>query len=500
MFDEYGNLISEDNDGDHPGEKERLVYVVNGSDAGWRSNWQYGKYRDPQNNTYKVWMDEKMYLPRWEGQAAYIVPPIANFVSGPTGMVYNPGTALGPEYKNTFFIAEFVGNPSGSGIHSFKLNPSGAGFDLGEQKKVLSGVLATGMDFGPDGALYVADWIDGWGTHSYGRIWKLDHASGPADAMRKEVKMLLAADFDKKKSEELGTLLAHADYRVRLKAQFELARRGDDGIEAFQAAIRQTTQQLARVHAIQGIAQMARKSEDHAAMLTPYLQDKDPEIRAQTAKWLGDIEYKPAAAAVVPLLKDTFSRARFFAAEALGRMEYAPASQSIIAMLEANNDQDVYLRHAGALALARIGDAKPLAALSSHPSRALRIAAVVALRRMKSPEIAIFLQDADEFIVTETARAINDDKGIPAAMPALGQLLGSTNFNSEPLIRRAISACLQTGSDSLMQTLINYSLDPSKPAAMRADAIAAIGVWPNPSVLNRVDGWPLGPQKREDKK
>ena len=47
VFDEYGNLISEDNDGDHPGEKERLVYIVEGSDTGWRSNWQYGKYRDP---------------------------------------------------------------------------------------------------------------------------------------------------------------------------------------------------------------------------------------------------------------------------------------------------------------------------------------------------------------------------------------------------------------------------------------------------------------------
>ena len=54
------NLISEDNDGDHAGEKERLVYIVNGADIGWRSNWQYGKYRDPDNNTYKVWMDEKM--------------------------------------------------------------------------------------------------------------------------------------------------------------------------------------------------------------------------------------------------------------------------------------------------------------------------------------------------------------------------------------------------------------------------------------------------------
>lgn len=499
VFDEYGNLISEDNDGDHPGEKERLVYVVNGSDAGWRSNWQYGKYRDPQNNSYKVWMDEKMYLPRWEGQAAYIVPPVANFVSGPTGMVYNPGTALGPEYKNSFFIAEFVGNPSSSGIHSFKLKPSGAGFELGDQKKVLGGVLATGLDFGPDGALYVADWIDGWGTHSYGRIWKLDHKSGAANAMRKEVKTLLAADFEEKKPVELGTLLQHADYRVRLKAQFELAGRGTTGAKILASALSQTAHQLARVHAIQGISQMARADEDRAETLIPYLQDKDPEIRALAAKWLGDIKYKPAAAAIVPLLKDTASRARFFAAEALGRMEHAAATPAIIAMLEANNDQDVYLRHAGALALARIGDPKPVAALATHPSRAVRIAAVVALRRMKSPEIARFLQDGDEFIVTETARAINDDNGIPAAMPALGKLLSTTTFTNEPLLRRAISACLQTGSDTALQTLVAYSQDASKPAAMRADAVAAIGVWPNPSVLNRVDGWPNGAQKRSDR-
>src|SRR3546814_9111495 len=43
VFDELGNLISVDNDGDHPGEKERLVYIVNGHDAGWRTNWQFGK-------------------------------------------------------------------------------------------------------------------------------------------------------------------------------------------------------------------------------------------------------------------------------------------------------------------------------------------------------------------------------------------------------------------------------------------------------------------------
>ena len=134
VFDEYGNLISSDNDGDHPGESERLVHVVEGSDAGWRSNWQYGKYTDPKNNSYKVWMDEKLYVPHWEGQAAYIIPPIQNFHNGPTGMQYNPGTALGSEWKNKFFLVEFVGNPARSPIWSFGLKPKGASFVLDGEK------------------------------------------------------------------------------------------------------------------------------------------------------------------------------------------------------------------------------------------------------------------------------------------------------------------------------------------------------------------------------
>jgi glucose/arabinose dehydrogenase len=93
-FDELGNLIAVDNDGDYPGETERVTYVTHGSDAGWRSTWQYGKYTDPANNRYNVWIDERMFVPRFPGQAAYITPPIVPAHAGPAGLVYNPGTAL----------------------------------------------------------------------------------------------------------------------------------------------------------------------------------------------------------------------------------------------------------------------------------------------------------------------------------------------------------------------------------------------------------------------
>lgn len=488
VFDEYGNLISQDNDGDHPGEKERLVYIVNGSDTGWRINWQFGKYRDPDNNTYKVWMDEELYKPRFEGQAAYITPAIENFVSGPTGMLYNPGTALSPEWKNTFFIAEFVGNPARSGIHAFKLKPKGATFELGEHKKILSGILATGIDFGPDGAMYVADWIDGWGTKDYGRIWKMDAKDGSSWPERQQTQTLLAEDFSQHENNHLGELLKNPDMRVRLKAQFELAKRGADGAEIFQKSINQTANQLARIHGIWGISQLAREDQSYAQSLLPLLQDEDPEIRAQAAKWLGDIRFKEAGDALIPLLKDDYSRARFFAAEALGRIAYEPAINPVIDMLEANDDEDAYLRHAGSLALARIGKADPIVALADHSSRALRIAAVVALRRLRHPGITNFLDDQDEYIVTEAARAINDDLSIEEALPALGNLLQNTRFTNEALLRRAINANLRVGSEESMQNLINYSLQEGNPVDMRTEAIEALSTWSKPSVLDRVDG------------
>ena len=495
VFDEYGNMISEDNDGDHAGESERIVYIVNGADIGWRSNWQYGKYRDPDNNEYKVWMDEKMAVPHWDGQAAYITPPIANFVNGPTGMLYNPGTALNAEWNKTFFVVEFVGNPARSGIHSFKLNPKGSTFELGETKKVLGNILATGIDWSPDGSMMIADWIDGWGTKDIGRVWKMDVNS--PNPLREEVKLLLGEDIKQAEIEKLRGLLRHADMRVRQKAQFELATRGNDGLEVFRGAISQTEHQLERVHGIWGISQFARQDIKHAALLVPLLDDSDPEIKAQAAKWIGDVRYKDAGDKLIQLLTDAYPRAQFFAAEALGRTAHEAAIPGLIALLETNNDQDIFMRHAASLALSRINKADPLVALSTHPSKAVRTGAVVALRRMANAGIANFLNDKEEFVVTEAARAINDDLSIPDALPALGDALLNYRFNNEAFVRRAISANLRVGSDKAMQNLIDYSTHEGAPVAMRAEAVAALSTWAKPSVVDRVDGRYRGEVKRD---
>ncbi len=490
VFDAYGNIISSDNDGDHQGESERLVHIVEGSDAGWRSNWQYGKYTDPMNNGYNVWMDEKLYIPRWQGQAAYIIPPITNFHNGPTGMTYNPGTALGKKWLDRFFLVEFVGDPSRSHIWSFDLKPKGASFDLDTDIDMLSGVLPTGIEFGPDGALYLADWINGWGSKNYGRVWKLDVDDKNDDLEKKRQKTqdLMTHDYEDDSTDNLVTLLSYPDMRIRKKAQFELAKRTFWGYSALKDAIVEEENQFARIHAIWGIGQVAAEDTDRAEPLVELLDDADFEIIAQSLKVLGDVKYEKAAPKYITLLSHENERVKFFAAQALGRIAYPDAINPLLEMIAENNDEDLYLRHAGVLALSRIGEAQPLIDLVSSDDKSLRIAAVLVLRRLQHPDVAQFLSDEDEYIVTEAARAINDDWSIENALPALAATLSEERFTSEPLLRRAINAALRVGSEKEMEALINFAKRESVPSILRGEALATLGTWNKPSVLDRVDG------------
>jgi putative heme-binding domain-containing protein len=107
---------------------------------------------------------------------------------------------------------------------------------------------------------------------------------------------------------------------------------------------------------------------------------------------------------------------------------------------------------------------------------------------MRDAGISAFLKDADEQVVTEAARAINDDLSIVGALPALGDLLNTTSFSNEALLRRAINANLRVGTDKAMQNLLDFARQTARPVEMRAESLAALSTWAKPSVLDRVDG------------
>ncbi|MCB0838730.1 MAG: PQQ-dependent sugar dehydrogenase, partial [Bacteroidetes bacterium] len=326
-FDAYGNLISVDNDGDHPGEHERFVHILEGSDTGWRTHWQFGKYDQP-NEEYKIWMDEKLSVPHFPGQAAYITPAIALAPDGPAGLAYNPGTALGSQYDNYFFASYFTGSAARSRVQAFKLTPSGASFALANTEDIVRGIVPTGVNFGPDGALYVNDWKDGYDLKPEGRIWKVDLRLSDMQDLRVQTQAILKEGMKKRTDKELREFLGHRDMRVRMDAQFELVKRNKQ--EVLIAEAKEGKNQFSRLHAIWGTGQLARKDNAILKALEPLLNDRNDWIRAQTAKVIGDATYSPARDQLIKQLEDEFGHSAYYAAEALGKIGDKAAFQPLV--------------------------------------------------------------------------------------------------------------------------------------------------------------------------
>ncbi len=306
----------------------------------------------------------------------------------------------------------------------------------------------------------------------------------------------MAADYDKMSGKDLYNLLFFEDQRIRQKAQFELVER-NEGKSLFIKAANQKTNQLARIHAIWGIGQLISKNKADGKDLTSLLNDSDSEIVAQAAKVLGDVKYKNAGTPLVKLLSSMQPRVQFFAAQALGRIGHKAAVPGLVTVLKVNQDNDLFIRHAAVLALSRIEDKPAVYSLINSPEKSLRLAAVLVMRKWQDPNLAKSLADKDEYIVAEAARAINDDLSAEKALPALAALLNKPEIHSEVIMRRAINAALRVGGNKQLSDLLSYSKNTSVPGTLRAEALATIAVWANPSVLDRVDGRFRGEVKRD---
>ncbi|GAB5554821.1 MAG: c-type cytochrome [Saprospiraceae bacterium] len=484
-FDNYGNLISVDNDGDHAGEHERYVHIIEGSDSGWRTYWQYGKYNDPRER-YKVWTDELLHVPHFPGQAAYLLPPIALAYSGPAGLAFNPGTALGGTWKEHFFASYFTGSSANSKVQAFQLKPKGASFEVSSIQDVVGGIVPTGLTFGPDGHLYINDWKDSYDKKPTGRIWKLKSTDNTNQALQQETQEILAIGMQQRSVSELANLLNHADQRVRLAAQFALVKRQEK--EVLLTSTQSSTSLFGRLHAIWGLGQMGRQETNILEPLIPMLTDSEAAVRAQVAKVLGEGQLASASEALIKLLQDPSPMVQYAAVNALGKLKINNAYPALIDLLTKVKDQDPHLRHGIIYALSKIGTPIQLADLAEHPSIHVRLGAVVALREQKAPAVQAFLADQEGLVLAEAARAINDDQGIPEAVPALAEAITRTDVDNEAFLRRAINANLRQADAASAQRLASFIKTPEVAPNLKQDAIWALGYWAKPPVLDRVDG------------
>jgi quinoprotein glucose dehydrogenase len=366
-FDQFGNLFTCDNNSDS-GDKARWTYLVEGGDSGWRMSYQYFADRGPWNRE-KLWhphesrMDDSSVrvsqnnsagrgVHPTEEPAAYIVPPIANISDGPSGVTFYPGVGLPEAYANHFFLCDFRGSAVNSGVRSFAVQPKGASFELVDSQQFAWSILATDCDFGPDGSLYISDWVEGWTDPGKGRIYRLFDPTARDSAAAKEVRKLMADGFEKRSADELVRLLAHPHRDVRQEAQFALAERGPSLITPLAKVAANSPNQLARLHAIWGLGQIARRDRAALKPLLGLLTDKDAEVQAQAAKVLGDAREKSAFDKLVALTKpEAAPRVRFFAAYGIGKTGGAAAVPALLELLRSNADADPYLSHAAVMGL-----------------------------------------------------------------------------------------------------------------------------------------------------
>jgi quinoprotein glucose dehydrogenase len=477
-FDDYGNLFTGDNNSDS-GDKARWVYLVDGGESGWRMSYQYISDRGP-------WNREKLWHPQHEGQPAYIVPPIANIADGPSGLTHYPGIGLPEKYNDHFFLADFRGGFSNSGVRSFAVVPKGASFELVDSHEFVWSILATDVDFGPDGALYVADWVETWEGSGKGRIYRLSDPEAEKNPAVKQAAVLIKEGFAQRSSDELAGLLSHSSGKVRLDAQFQLAERSSAAVDYLVKVATKNENRLARLHALWGLGQIGRKQKTILAAVVPLLRDPDVEVRANCAKVIGEAGFKQAADDLVPLLKDSEPRVRFLAALAYSRMGRAGRVAPVLELLRENADADPYIRHAAVMALARLPYVQELLAVRDDGSSAVRRGVLLAWRRRASADVAQFLSDQDPQLVEEAARAINDVP-INEAFPELARLAGRRGLSAATQ-HRVVNANFRLGTTEGAQAVAAFAAGADASEAVRLDAVMALGDWGSPSGRDRVMG------------
>lgn len=504
-FDEHGNAFSVDNNSDQ-GDQARIVYIMDGADSGWAMGHQalhshhrqIGMEEHPPNR----WMEERMWAPLNDAQPSYILPPVANLTSGPSGLTYHPGAGFMEEEAGRFLICDYRGGAANSGIWSFKVEPEGAGMKLADSRQLTWGTAVTDVEYTWDGKLMVTDFIGGWTAHEDGRVYSIEAEKPWRAKEAEEAAELIAAGFEKRPSPALERLLSHADMRVRLRAQLALTRKSD-GMVILGKAAKEGKDLVTRLHGVWGLGVIARRGaavlpglsdgfvalpgknirDSARLLLVPLASDKDPEVRAQVVKALGESGLPGDSLPFPRLLTDESPRVRAFAAIAAARTKSSGAISLIWQMLEKN--EDPYIRHAGSYALSMLCQPRQIAALNQHKDPAVRLAGAIALRRMKDPMIAAFLQDEDRKVATEAMRGIHD-AGIEEARPLVAALLDELPADLTTMDwRRLLHSAFRIGDDTNLRRVVAVVLDPKAPAPARAEALRLVGIWSKPPVADQ---------------
>jgi quinoprotein glucose dehydrogenase len=323
------------------------------------------------------------------------------------------------------------------------------------------------------------------------------------------VAALINGGIAKASSAELAGLLAHADQRIRLRAQLELTRR-PDAADRFEAAT-QSAHALERVHGIWGLGILARRGAAiapggawkgptpvasveartaAARRLVPLLAHADAEVRAQTVRALEESPLKGNDLPLGKLILDPSLRVRSFAAIAAARLGADKYLPEVLAMLKENADADPVLRHAGSFAIDHLcKTAAAFDAVAKDDSASVRLAAVITLRRRNDASAARFVKDKSTIVADEAIRAVHD-LGLEAGRPAVAALIDDLGARAWTtfMLRRLTHSAFRLGGEANAARVVAIAANEKLPAEARAEALRLLALWANPYPVDQSTG------------
>jgi putative heme-binding domain-containing protein len=370
-------------------------------------------------------------------------------------------------------------------IRAFKMIADGAGFKRHGNHILIQGLGSQVLTsaFGPDGRLYFTLWRPSRGMS---QLWTLEANKNTQKMIH--VKDILAKDQKKQNIDELLKLLGHTDRRIRQQAQFALVARGESKALRI-LATNHKAELLPRLHSLWALGQLKYKDSD---FLTVLCADKSDEMRAQAARWAGELRFDPENRIPI-MLRDPSPRVQLMAGIACGKLKSKNALGALEELIVSAKNKDPILRHAGVAGLVGVATLRELESFVSHPSEAMRIAAVVALRRLGGiNELTKFIKDDSPQVMSDAVRAIYDEaetqtfldhpKSLSVIAGALDpQHPSSVNF-------RAIAANRRLGNFDSAERIFAFLAHPNLSRTLRIQALYALESWSKAYKLDPIDG------------
>ena len=246
---------------------------------------------------------------------------------------------------------------------------------------------------------------------------------------------------------------------------------------------------LPRLHSLWALGQLKYKDSDFLAVLCA---DESDEMRAQAARWAGELRFDPENRIPI-MLRDPSPRVQLMAGIACGKLKSKNALGALEELIVSAKNKDPILRHAGVTGLVGAATLRELESFVGHPSEAMRIAAVVALRRLGGiNELTKFIKDDSPQVMSDAVRAIYDEaetqtfsdhpKSLSVIAGALDpQHPSSVNF-------RAIAANRRLGNFDSAKRISAFLAHPNLSRTLRIQALYALESWSKTYQLDPIDG------------